>query len=95
MNRSTKQMKKHDEIESLPSDIKYKLMDALKNENLMLIVTAARDLKVYQRRLIEHITHWTINYNNNKDRFKFDEIPKDLSFTERLSLVLKLQEYEL
>ena len=91
MNRNTKEMKLHDRIDAIPTDIKNNLVNAFRNGDADLILDAANELGTTDKTIRNHIWKWIQVFKTKDITNMLNDLPKDLSFSERLDLALKLE----
>lgn len=94
MIRNTIQMKLYDKIESITSEEKGKLVEAFKNGDTDFIVSYANEFNTTDITIRNHIWKWLQILNKRDTSNILSEVPKDLSFTERLQLSINLIKYK-
>lgn len=78
-------------VDKLPENDKIKLVKALKNNNTYIIEDMAKILNIRYKTLLDHIIRWAYINEALNDCIDFtNDLPKDLSFTERLNLALDI-----
>lgn len=86
---------KYRDIEALSDATKNKLVNALGNDNWYIINEQSKQCSVHPDTMVKNICKWIINQQILDNSINISkDLPKDLSFPERLQLAINLIKYK-